>query len=39
LLTAAIAAARPPAPIHLRKLGWTLIAASVATAALVIATA
>ena len=38
LLTAAIVAARPPAPIHLRKLGWTLIAASVGTAALVIAT-
>jgi hypothetical protein len=39
LVTAAIVAARPPAPIHLRKLGWALIAASVGTAALVIATA
>ena len=39
LLTAAFVAARPPAPIHLRKLGWTLIAVSVITAALVIATA
>lgn len=39
LVTAAIVASRPPAPIHLRKLGWTLIAASVVTAALVIATA
>ena len=39
LVTAAVVAARPPAPIHLRKVGWTLIAASVATAALVIATA
>jgi hypothetical protein len=39
LVTATIVAARPPTPIHLRKLGWTLIAASVGTAALVIATA
>ena len=39
LVTAAVVAARPPASIHLRKLGWALIAASVATAALVIATA
>jgi hypothetical protein len=39
LVTAAIVAGRPPAPIHLRKLGWALIAASIATAALVIATA
>jgi hypothetical protein len=39
VITAAIVAARPPAPIHLRKLGWALIAASVGTAALVIATA
>ena len=39
LVTAAIVAWRPPAPVHLRRLGWALIAASVATAALVIATA
>ena len=39
LITVAIVAARPPSPLHLRKLGWALIAASVVTAALVIATA
>ena len=39
LFTAATVAARPPSPVHLRKLGWALIAASLATAALVIATA
>jgi hypothetical protein len=38
LLTAAVVASHPPAPHRLRALGWTLVAVSVATAALVIAT-
>lgn len=39
LLTAAVVAMHPPAPTHLRRLGWTLVAASVATAALVVVAA
>jgi hypothetical protein len=39
LLTAAAVAARPPSPSRLRSLGWALIAASVATAAIVIVAA
>jgi hypothetical protein len=39
LVTAAVVGLRPPAAIHLRRLGWALIAASVVTALLVIATA
>jgi hypothetical protein len=38
LLTAAIVAARPPSPSRLRTLGWSLIAVSVVTAAIVVAT-
>jgi hypothetical protein len=37
LLTAAAIAIRPPAPARLRALGWTLIAASVLTSAIVAA--
>jgi hypothetical protein len=36
LLTAAVIAARPPAPAHLRPLGWTLVAVSVVTATIVV---
>jgi hypothetical protein len=36
LVTAAIITMTPPAPTHLRALGWTLVAVSVATAALVV---
>ena len=39
LITASIVAARPPAPARLRSLGWTLVAISTLTAAIVIATA
>jgi hypothetical protein len=39
LLTAAIIALRPPSPSRLRPLGWTLIAVSVVTAAVVMTTA
>jgi hypothetical protein len=39
LLTAAVVGVHPPAPTHLRRLGWTLIAVSLVTAAIVIATA
>jgi len=39
LLTAVVIAARPPHPAHLRTIGWTLVAVSVLTAAIVIATA
>lgn len=39
LLIAAAIAAQPPSPTHLRALGWTLVAASVVTAAIVVATA
>lgn len=39
LLTASLVAAHPPAPTHLRTIGWSLIAASVVTAALVVVTA
>ena len=38
LLTAALIAARPPHPARLRTSGWTLVAVSVLTAAIVIAT-
>jgi hypothetical protein len=38
LLTAVVIAARPPHPAHLRTIGWTLVAVSVLTAAIVIAT-
>jgi hypothetical protein len=37
LILAVMVSWRPPAATHLRKLGWALIAASVVTAALVIA--
>jgi hypothetical protein len=36
LLTAAIVAARPPAPAHLRFLGWSLVGVSTLTAAIVV---
>lgn len=39
LLTAGTIALRPPPPLRLRRLGWTLVAVSVVTAALVVATA
>jgi hypothetical protein len=39
LLTAAMVAARPPAATRLRPLGWSLVAVSVLTAAIVLATA
>lgn len=39
LLTATVIAAYPPAPAHLRTLGWTLVAVSVVTAAIVVVTA
>jgi hypothetical protein len=39
LLLAGSIAAHPPAPTHLRTLGWTLVAVSVVTAAIVVATA
>lgn len=38
LLTAAVVAARPPSPTRLRSLGWSLVAVSVVTAAIVLAT-
>jgi hypothetical protein len=38
LVTAAIVAARPPAPTQLRSLGWTLVAISALTAAILVAT-
>jgi hypothetical protein len=38
LVTAAIVAARPPAPTQLRSLGWTLVAISTLTAVIVIVT-
>ena len=37
LLTAAFIAARPPAPNHLRSLGWSLVGVSTLTAAIVVA--
>jgi hypothetical protein len=39
LLTAAAIAVRPPAPSRLRTLGWTLVAISVLTTAIVVTTA
>jgi hypothetical protein len=36
LLTAIVVAVKPPAPVHLRTLGWTLVAVSVLTAVLVV---
>ena len=39
LLTAAIVAARPPSPSRLRTLGWSLVAVSTLTTAIVIAIA
>lgn len=36
LLTATVIAAYPPAPMHLRTVGWTLVAVSVVTAAIVV---
>ena len=39
LVTAAVIAAHPPAPTHLRTLGWTLVAVSVVTSAIVVMTA
>jgi hypothetical protein len=39
LLTAAIVALRPPSATRLRSLGWSLVAVSVLTAVLIIATA
>ena len=39
LLIATAIAAHPPAPTHLRALGWTLVAVSVVTAAIVVAAA
>jgi hypothetical protein len=38
LLTAAVIAVYPPAPSGLRTLGWTLVAISVLTTAIVVAT-
>jgi hypothetical protein len=38
LATAATVAANPPSPTHLRALGWTLVAVSIVTAVIVIAT-
>ena len=38
LLTASVIALRPPAPSRLRTLGWTLVAVSVLTTALVVTT-
>lgn len=38
LLTAAVVALRPPGPARLRTLGWTLVAVSVLTTAIVVAT-
>jgi hypothetical protein len=38
LLIAAVVAASPPSPTRLRTLGWSLIAASAVTAAIVVAT-
>jgi hypothetical protein len=39
LLTAAVIAARPPAPTHLRTIGWSLVAVSVLTAVIVVVSA
>jgi hypothetical protein len=39
LLAATVIALRPPAPTHLRTLGWTLVTASVITAAIVVGVA
>jgi hypothetical protein len=39
LVTAAAIALRPPPPVRLRRVGWTLVAVSVITAALVVSTA
>ncbi len=39
VLTAAFIATCPPAPTHLRKIGWSLVAVSVITAAIVVVTA
>jgi hypothetical protein len=39
LLTAAVIALRPPAPAHLRPVGWTLVAISVLTTAIVVTAA
>jgi hypothetical protein len=36
LLTAAVVAMRPPAPAHLRTVGWTLVAVSVLTTVIVV---
>lgn len=38
LVTAAVVAARPPAPTRLRSLGWTLVAISAVTAVILVAT-
>lgn len=38
LVTAAIVAARPPAPARLRSLGWTLVAISALTAVILVVT-
>ena len=38
LLISTLIAAHPPAPSHLRTLGWTLVGASVLTAAILVAT-
>jgi hypothetical protein len=38
LSTAAFVAARPPAAARLRSLGWSLVAVSMLTAVLVVAT-
>ena len=39
LLLAAAIAVRPPAPSHLRTVGWTLVAVSILTTVIVVATA
>ena len=39
LLTATLVAVRPPAPAHLRRLGWRLVAVSTLTTAIVVMTA
>jgi hypothetical protein len=36
LLVATVIALRPPAPTHLRRVGWTLVAASVVTATIIV---
>jgi hypothetical protein len=39
LLTALVIVARPPQPARLRTIGWTLVAVSALTAAIIVASA